>query len=122
MHLRSCPCHNYIYEYIDLLIAGCHFIVYADYRKRSRFRNKRQRERKRGGENNESKQDRNAELLNMAAITEVVTLANFEAKMPNWTPDLPNHLYALVDMGRFVILTACCAIASIVRILAIDGG
>ncbi|KAK8138641.1 Ppx/GppA phosphatase [Apiospora sp. TS-2023a] len=35
----------------------------------------------------------------MAAITEAVTLANFEAKMPNWTPDLPNHLYALVDMG-----------------------
>ncbi|KAK8056299.1 hypothetical protein PG993_001526 [Apiospora rasikravindrae] len=35
----------------------------------------------------------------MAAITEPVTLANFEAKMPKWAPDLPNHLYALVDMG-----------------------
>ncbi|KAK6841918.1 hypothetical protein PG987_002778 [Apiospora arundinis] len=35
----------------------------------------------------------------MAALTEAVTLANFEAKMPKWTPDLPNHLYALVDMG-----------------------
>ncbi|KAK8089102.1 hypothetical protein PG997_004063 [Apiospora hydei] len=35
----------------------------------------------------------------MAAITEAVTLANFEAKIPKWTPDLPNHLYALVDMG-----------------------
>ncbi|KAK8049534.1 hypothetical protein PG994_011264 [Apiospora phragmitis] len=35
----------------------------------------------------------------MAAVTEAVTLANFEAKMPKWTPDLPNHLYALVDMG-----------------------
>ncbi|KAK7951470.1 uncharacterized protein PG986_007198 [Apiospora aurea] len=35
----------------------------------------------------------------MAAITEAVTLANFEAKMPKWTPDHPNHLYALVDMG-----------------------
>ncbi|KAK8125076.1 retrograde regulation protein [Apiospora kogelbergensis] len=35
----------------------------------------------------------------MAALTEAVTLANFAAKMPKWTPDLPSHLYALVDMG-----------------------
>lgn len=39
----------------------------------------------------------------MAAVTDIVTLDNFEAKMPKWAPDLPSHLYALVDMGRFVI-------------------
>lgn len=38
----------------------------------------------------------------MAAVTDIVTLDNFEAKMPKWAPDLPSHLYALVDMGRFV--------------------
>ena len=42
----------------------------------------------------------------MAALAEAVTLANFAARMPKWTPDLPSHLYALVDMGRFVISLA----------------
>ncbi|KAI1260106.1 Ppx/GppA phosphatase family-domain-containing protein [Xylariaceae sp. FL1019] len=35
----------------------------------------------------------------MAEGTDVVTLANFASKVPTWTPDLANHLYALVDMG-----------------------
>jgi hypothetical protein len=33
---------------------------------------------------------------------EVITLENFREKMPRWTPSPENHLYALVDMGRFV--------------------
>lgn len=39
----------------------------------------------------------------MAAVTDIITLENFASKMPGWDPDLPNHLYALVDMGRFVM-------------------
>ncbi|KAJ2978717.1 hypothetical protein NUW58_g7409 [Xylaria curta] len=35
----------------------------------------------------------------MASIVNVVTLDNLASKMPRWNPDLPNHLYALVDMG-----------------------
>ncbi|KAI1845609.1 hypothetical protein JX266_008220 [Neoarthrinium moseri] len=35
----------------------------------------------------------------MASSTDIVTLDNFESKMPKWEPNLPNHLYALVDMG-----------------------
>ncbi|KAH8675359.1 Ppx/GppA phosphatase [Xylariales sp. PMI_506] len=37
----------------------------------------------------------------MASATDVITLENFESSMPKWEPDRPNHLYALVDMGRF---------------------
>lgn len=35
----------------------------------------------------------------MKAVVELVTLDDFASKMPSWAPDLPNHLYALVDMG-----------------------
>ncbi|KAI0136298.1 Ppx/GppA phosphatase [Xylariales sp. AK1849] len=35
----------------------------------------------------------------MAPTADIVTLDDFEAKMPEWRPNLPNHLYALVDMG-----------------------
>lgn len=38
----------------------------------------------------------------MASAPDVITLDNFEAKMPKWQPNLSSHLYALVDMGRFV--------------------
>ncbi|KAK3337231.1 Ppx/GppA phosphatase family-domain-containing protein [Cercophora scortea] len=38
---------------------------------------------------------------------DIITLDNFEAKMPGWDPASPSHLYALVDMGsngiRFTI-------------------
>ncbi|KAI1817878.1 Ppx/GppA phosphatase family-domain-containing protein [Poronia punctata] len=35
----------------------------------------------------------------MASLADVVRLDDFASKLPPWTPDLPNHLYALVDMG-----------------------
>ncbi|KAI3337849.1 Ppx/GppA phosphatase [Ustulina deusta] len=35
----------------------------------------------------------------MASVVDIVTLDNFASKMPPWDPNLPNHLYALVDMG-----------------------
>ncbi|ORY62276.1 Ppx/GppA phosphatase [Pseudomassariella vexata] len=35
----------------------------------------------------------------MASVTDLITLENFKAKMPRWKADLPNHLYAVVDMG-----------------------
>ncbi|KAI0387268.1 Ppx/GppA phosphatase [Hypomontagnella monticulosa] len=35
----------------------------------------------------------------MAAVVDIITLENFASKMPGWDPDLPNPLYALVDMG-----------------------
>ncbi|KAI1107704.1 Ppx/GppA phosphatase [Jackrogersella minutella] len=35
----------------------------------------------------------------MASSTDIITLENFASKMPQWDPNLPNHLYALVDMG-----------------------
>ncbi|KAI0829974.1 retrograde regulation protein [Hypoxylon sp. FL0890] len=35
----------------------------------------------------------------MAATSDIITLENFASKMPRWDYDLPNHLYALVDMG-----------------------
>lgn len=38
----------------------------------------------------------------MASPIDIITLENFESKMPPWNPNSPNHLYALVDMGRFV--------------------
>jgi len=36
----------------------------------------------------------------MSAAVDIVTLENFEAKMPRWDPANASHLYALVDMGR----------------------
>ncbi|XDG10522.1 hypothetical protein ABKA04_010137 [Annulohypoxylon sp. FPYF3050] len=35
----------------------------------------------------------------MTSLTDVVQLENFASKMPQWGPNLPNHLFALVDMG-----------------------
>ncbi|XXG98728.1 Inorganic pyrophosphatase [Hypoxylon texense] len=35
----------------------------------------------------------------MASPTDIITLENFASKLPPWEPNLPNHLYALVDMG-----------------------
>ncbi|GAW12265.1 hypothetical protein ANO14919_016280 [Xylariales sp. No.14919] len=35
----------------------------------------------------------------MASIVDIVTLDNFASKMSLWHNDLPNHLYALVDVG-----------------------
>ncbi|KAI1436369.1 Ppx/GppA phosphatase family-domain-containing protein [Xylaria sp. CBS 124048] len=35
----------------------------------------------------------------MASAVDMVTLDNFASKLPPWNPDLPNHLYALVDVG-----------------------
>ncbi|KAI0543120.1 Ppx/GppA phosphatase [Xylaria digitata] len=35
----------------------------------------------------------------MASVVDIVTLDNFASKMPLWDPNLPNHLYAVVDMG-----------------------
>ncbi|KAI6087095.1 Ppx/GppA phosphatase [Hypoxylon rubiginosum] len=35
----------------------------------------------------------------MASPTDIITLDNFVSKLPPWEPNLPNHLYALVDMG-----------------------
>lgn len=37
----------------------------------------------------------------------IITLDNFASKMPPWNPNLENHLYALVDMGRCVISVLC---------------
>jgi len=36
----------------------------------------------------------------MSAAADIVTLDNFEEKMPRWDYNSSNHLYALVDMGR----------------------
>lgn len=38
--------------------------------------------------------------LRMDEIADILTLQNLEQKMPRWDPNGPNHLYALVDMGR----------------------
>ncbi|KAI0815712.1 Ppx/GppA phosphatase [Xylaria sp. FL0064] len=35
----------------------------------------------------------------MASAVDIVTLDNYASKMPSWEPNLPSHLYALVDMG-----------------------
>ncbi|KAI1456925.1 Ppx/GppA phosphatase family-domain-containing protein [Annulohypoxylon moriforme] len=35
----------------------------------------------------------------MTSLTDIIQLENFASKMPQWSPSLPNHLYALVDMG-----------------------
>ncbi|ETS87683.1 hypothetical protein PFICI_01511 [Pestalotiopsis fici W106-1] len=35
----------------------------------------------------------------MASGTDIITLDNFQARMPKWEPQLASHLYALVDMG-----------------------
>ncbi len=39
-------------------------------------------------------------LGKMASVADIITLDNFQQKMPTWDPDSPNQLYALVDMGR----------------------
>lgn len=36
----------------------------------------------------------------MDNLVDIVTLENLEQKLPRWSPDGSNHLYALVDMGR----------------------
>lgn len=41
----------------------------------------------------------------MAPAVDIVTLENFEEKMPPWDQAQENHLYALVDMGRCVNLS-----------------
>lgn len=33
---------------------------------------------------------------------DIITLQNFHERLPSWDPAAPNHLYAIVDMGRFV--------------------
>ncbi|KAB5580765.1 Ppx/GppA phosphatase family-domain-containing protein [Coniochaeta sp. 2T2.1] len=35
----------------------------------------------------------------MAASVDIITLDNFQSKMPKWDPTASNHLFALVDMG-----------------------
>ncbi|KAL0939214.1 Ppx/GppA phosphatase [Colletotrichum truncatum] len=35
----------------------------------------------------------------MASSSDIITLDNFEQRLPRWDPAGPNHLYALVDMG-----------------------
>lgn len=45
---------------------------------------------------------RTSQSFTMSSVTDIITLENFQAKMPKWEPNLPNHLFALVDMGRFV--------------------
>ncbi|KAK0731621.1 Ppx/GppA phosphatase family-domain-containing protein [Lasiosphaeris hirsuta] len=35
----------------------------------------------------------------MGSSADIITLDNFEHKMPRWDPTSPSHLYALVDMG-----------------------
>src|SRR3569833_4586848 len=37
-------------------------------------------------------------------MAEIITLDNYEARMPKWHPQASSHLYALVDMGRSVFL------------------
>lgn len=37
----------------------------------------------------------------MAASVDIITLDNFQSKMPKWDPKASNHLFALVDMGRY---------------------
>ncbi|KAI0398451.1 Ppx/GppA phosphatase family-domain-containing protein [Xylariaceae sp. FL0594] len=38
----------------------------------------------------------------MAPLADALTLDNFASRLPTWSPELPNHLYAMVDMGRCV--------------------
>ncbi|KAI0880387.1 Ppx/GppA phosphatase [Annulohypoxylon maeteangense] len=35
----------------------------------------------------------------MSPSMDIIQLENFASKMPQWSPNLPNHLYALVDIG-----------------------
>jgi hypothetical protein len=39
-------------------------------------------------------------VLKMEMAVDIITLDNFESKMPKWEPGSESHLYALVDMGR----------------------
>lgn len=34
--------------------------------------------------------------------TSVITLDNLSEQLPPWSSDDENHMYAIVDMGRFV--------------------
>lgn len=43
----------------------------------------------------------------MASSIDVVTLSDFESKMSAWDPRGSEHLYALVDMGRYVSPLPC---------------
>lgn len=36
----------------------------------------------------------------MGAKVDIITLEHFHNTQPEWSPDRPNHLYAVVDMGR----------------------
>jgi hypothetical protein len=36
----------------------------------------------------------------MAAKTKYITISNFKEELTAWSPDSPNQLYAIVDMGR----------------------
>ena len=40
----------------------------------------------------------------MASASDIISLDDFETKLPPWDPHGSNHLYAIVDMGRFVPL------------------
>lgn len=35
--------------------------------------------------------------------SDIVTLDNLSQKLPPWSPDDESHVYAVVDMGRFVV-------------------
>lgn len=37
------------------------------------------------------------------AVTDLITMDNLSTKLPQWSPDAANHLYAIVDMGRYVV-------------------
>src|SRR5687767_8986889 len=37
---------------------------------------------------------------NMGGKVDIVTLEDFHNTQPEWSPDRPSHLYAVVDMGR----------------------
>jgi hypothetical protein len=39
--------------------------------------------------------------LKMASSVDIITLDNFQSKMPKWDPTASSHLFALVDMGRY---------------------
>lgn len=38
----------------------------------------------------------------MANDSDIITIDNLDALLPPWDPAGPSHIYALVDMGRFV--------------------
>jgi hypothetical protein len=40
--------------------------------------------------------------LDIMVSSDVITLGNLAGKLPPWKPDDESHLYAVVDMGRYV--------------------